>query len=178
MKSVLCLHGIGQRAAQFRIICKDLVKTCIRANFLFAEGTLDHNDGKSWYPITGLLDKRIYSKDEMDGAFKLIDKMIIDNNCTAVIGFSQGGSLLDAYLNHHSTKYVSKAIFISSFSYPGYTTPIKSVKAMNVIGKRDLIVPEKYKPYNYENIKTIYHPGGHIFPGGKVINEICDFLVE
>jgi len=122
MINVLCLHGCCQSEEVFRSYLKNMMRICKKEmNFFFMEGRFDHPDGgKTWYPKP-LVVKDIgnieYTPELVGDTLDLVHDFIITNNITVLLGFSQGGNLVDTYLNykHPDNKPIVKAVILSGY---------------------------------------------------------------
>ena len=117
MINVLCLHGCCQSEEVFRSYLKNMMRICKKEmNFFFMEGRFDHPDGgKTWYPKP-LVVKDIgnieYTPGLVGDTLDLVHEFIIANDIAVLLGFSQGGNVIDAYLNykHPENGPITKAV--------------------------------------------------------------------
>lgn len=186
MTRVLCLHGCRQSKDVFESILKPLVKMSEKydVNFYFIEGMYDCIDhGKTWYNKPLIIEdigKINYDPELIKECMAQVDQFIIENNITVLLGFSQGGNVIDAYLRSDclGRMKIEKAVIISgySFIYPDVDL-LLDTPLLSIFSPMDEIVRPEFKPVLYKNIEEIEHDKGHKIPTRKpILRRICEFL--
>jgi len=160
---MLCLHGKCQTAYSFKFCSRTLQK---KLNKNIGMVFVNSPYGKSWYPETN-------NKAEI---FHFLDQEIIDKKIKFLMGFSQGGTLIDDYLKNYDDREASidKVVIISGRN-SGDT--YLDIDLLNIYSHKDDIVPFDVRPTAYRSISEIEHDRGHIINLNKNISTaICDFI--
>ncbi len=113
-------------------------------------------------------------KDTLDD----IDKLIIDNDITVLLGFSQGANVVDTYLSHREHAGIKCAVIMSGYSLvdPGRKDKV-DVPVLGVVSEADDVVPHDLNPIDYVSTKVLTHNKGHKLPtSNPQIREICVFM--
>ncbi len=183
--NVLCLHGCNQTEEMF----KRLLKTYIQLGekqynlkFHFTEAKYDHPDGgKTWYNKSlnvediGTIE---YDKDLVEDCMENISELIKSLNIHVLLGFSQGGNVVDTFLSHHINENIICAVIMSGYSLVDSNRLNKiDVPVLTVISESDNIVPIKWNPNDYIENYVLNHDKGHKLPTKKLdIRKICIFI--
>ncbi len=97
---VIMFHGYTQRGEAMKPLADALAKRLPDAAFIFNDGPLDANKGKSWYVLRGedpTNTKAAVKKLAVDTVTKASEGLKVSHQNIVVVGFSQGGGVaLDA----------------------------------------------------------------------------------
>lgn len=188
--NILCLHGCNQTqeifeglTKQFRSIATTYSKTqnC-DINFYYIEAQYDHSlGGKTWYNVElnvnkiGVIE---YEENVVRDTLEMLDKKIKELNINVLLGFSQGGNVIDTYLTHVENN-IKCAVIFSGYNLIDPNRNLKcETHVMNVCSDIDTIVPIKFMPI-YKNMEIKYHNKGHKLPTSKpYIREIINYVYE
>ena len=105
--NILCLHGCNQTKEMFESVMKNFVNivskdpkffvTFIQADYLHPDG------GYTWYHVP-LVVKDIgviaYSEELVKPTMDNIQQIITEKNINVLLGFSQGGNVVDVYCKY------------------------------------------------------------------------------
>lgn len=196
---VLCLHGCRQDAKMFESILRDYIKIGSKSHnlmFHFLEGAYDDPlKGKTWYsrPLdVAAIGAIPYESDLVASAMVQLDKAIDRCKATVLLGFSQGGNVIDTYLHHHGgTTKIERAVLCSTYPLVSWTPtpsavdvydqrppldlPVLSVYSSS--SSDDSITPPAFQPTAYSPLHTMTHTKGHKMVTSKpVIREMCAFM--
>ncbi len=186
--NVLCLHGCRQTAAmQEKIMCSYIkIGKDMNMNFFFLEAEYSHSGcGKMWVPEELVIEEigNIYYEDvTVDKCLERLDTYIKTNQINVLLGFSQGGNIIDTYLQNYENK-IKCAVIISGYGFL-YRAVDKNnkrsdVPLLNVYSESDNIVAPKYKPHMYNAISVIEHDYGHRHPTNKqIVRKIMDWISD
>lgn len=170
----------------FESILKPLVKFGEKydTQFYFIEGMYDYIDhGKTWYNKPLVIEdigKITYDGELIKECMIQIDQFVIENDINALLGFSQGGNVVDTYLRSDclGKMKIEKVVIISGYSFV-YPTEISLLQTplLSIFSANDEIVRPEFKPVFYKNIEEIEHDKGHKIPTQKpILRRICEFL--
>lgn len=188
--NVLCLHGCNQTKNIFEDITKHIrnisdkfskTKEC-QIKFYYIEAQYDHSwGGKTWYKIEldiTQIGKLEYKTEIASPTLEMLDNIIKELNINVLIGFSQGGNVVDTYLVNKSNN-IKCAIIFSGYNFVDKNRNIDiSTPVMNVFSEEDKIVPSKFMPV-YKNMELKSHDKGHKLPTSKpFIREIIEFIYK
>jgi predicted esterase len=143
------------------------------------EAKFDHPDkGKTWYKDTlQITDIGVYPLDT-DLINQTLDDVaanILQYNADILIGFSQGGNVVDTFLVNRPNQ-IKCAIIFSGYSFVDESRIIVSTPVMNVCATNDDIVLPTYMP-KYTNSITVLHDKGHKIPTSKpILRQIVEFI--
>ena len=205
MKTInaLFLYGCNQNVVMAKSLTKDLVKIfmndCKKQNVVFNmfyleaqyNQTSDDNEKKTWLSVPLNLDELKSNQLEYSKYFPMIndtmayiDEFIKMNNINLLIGFSQGGNMIDNYLtyyqkrNNESERNISFAIIFSGYQMLNSERTINdNVKVINVFSNEDDIVPCMIRP-TFKTSFDIEHNRGHKIPNNPIIRTISTKLCE
>jgi predicted esterase len=93
---VVFFHGYTQKGEAMRVLAEDLAKRLPNAAFVFNDGPLDINQGKSWYILRGpdpTNTKAAVKTLAADTVKKAQQGLKVKPQNTVVVGFSQGGGV-------------------------------------------------------------------------------------
>jgi predicted esterase len=185
---VLCLHGCCQSEEMFR----SLLKTWIRIGekdhdleFHFLQATTPHsNGGWTWY--TKELDVSAigtlqYDPDMQNPCLDRVHAYVREHKIDVLLGFSQGGNVVDTYLyKYDMCGPVQRGVIFSGYEMllsgdrvrPGLGAPM-----LSVYSDADEIVPSKFRPKHYLALAEFAHTKGHRLPSGnKTIRALCQYM--
>ena len=170
--NILCLHGCNQTKEMFESVMKNFVNivskdpkfsvTFIQADYLHPDG------GYTWYHVP-LVVKDIgviaYSEDLVKPTMDNIQQIITEKNINVLLGFSQGGNVVDVYCKYfNQNKQIKKAIIMSSYSLCNENEPqISDIPVLNVVSESDVVVPHNLYPKSYVESYLIKHEKGSVF---------------
>lgn len=95
-QAVIFFHGYTQRGVAMKPLADTLAKRLPDAAFIFNDGPLDANNGKSWYVLRGEdpENTRAASKKlAVDTVTKVSEGLKVPHDQIVVVGFSQGGGV-------------------------------------------------------------------------------------
>jgi len=93
---VIFFHGYTQRGVAMKPLADTLAKRLPDAAFIFNDGPLDANNGKSWYILRGEdpeNTKGAAKKLAVDTVTKVSEGLKVPHDQIVVVGFSQGGGV-------------------------------------------------------------------------------------
>ncbi len=193
--NVLCLHGCGQTRDQFEKLMKKYVKVGERdynLKFYFTQAKYDWPfgapGGKTWYKeplIVSEIGKQPYDpilvKDTMDD----IDGLIKHYDIHVLLGFSQGGNVVDTYFEYRRFRFPTilplRAVIMSGYSFVDFRRST-DVPKLSVVSKRDKVVPLEYDPLNYNFVPLgftgrLFHCKGHnVTQKCSIVKAVCNFI--
>ncbi len=182
--NVLCLHG----CCQTQEIFEKLMKTYIRLGekqynlkFHFTEAKYDHPDGgKTWYNrplVVGDIGTITYSEDLVKDTLEDIYQLIETNNIDVLLGFSQGGNVVDTFMAYKEHKNIKGVVIMSGYSLINEKEDIEyDTPTLAVTSKADTVVPFDLTKKLYPNY-ILEHDKGHKVPTrNPQIRKICKFM--
>jgi len=186
--NILCLHGCNQSREIFETITKHFREISFtfsktndcNINFHYTEALYDHScGGKSWYNVEFDISKIgtiEYDSDTVNPTINHIDKLVSELNIDVLLGFSQGGNVVDTYLVN-KTNSIKCAIIFSGYNFIDENRNVNvETHVMNVISEEDKIVPSKFMPI-YKNMEVRYHNKGHKLPTSKpFVRNIIEYI--
>jgi len=183
--NILCLHGCCQNVEILKNLLRDYIKLSTpNTQWYFIEGKYNHSRcGKTWfYPELSLdqIGKDVIEMNEINNILNDIDIYIKENKINVLIGFSQGGNVVDCYLR------LFKNDIKCAIIYAGYTFPqlVKLQNSINlpilyITSENDEIVPTELRPTDYENMILLLHDKGHKIPTQKIIiKQVLSFISD
>lgn len=180
--NILCLHGCCQNTDIFKNLLRDYMKLSPDIKWHFIEGKYDHSRcGKTWFQPELSLDQigqDVVKLDEIKSVLIDIDEYIKLHKINVLLGFSQGGNVVDCYLRLYPDNNIKCVVIGSGYSFPSLVKHNDDIKLpiLYIGSEIDDIVLFKNKP-NYLNEKNIMHDKGHKVPTQKVIiKEVIDFI--
>jgi len=186
--NILCLHGCCQNQDMLQSLLKNFINICDKDkehqfNFYYVQAEYQHPDGGfTWYNIPLVvkdIGKIKYNENMVKPTLEYIDRIIKEKNINILMGFSQGGNVVDCYLKYYVHTQIKKAVILSSYSLVNENEPIiDDVSVLNVISKTDEIVPYELYPKNYIHSQLIEHDKGHKFPRNGIFREIKNFMTS
>lgn len=150
--------------------------------FHFAEAKYDHpQGGKTWYnkPLDVSQIGRIpYDEALVSDALDDIAKIVETNQIHVLLGFSQGGNVVDTFLQYRPHASIRCAVILSGYSLvDAARKTIDGVSLLNIVSEADTIVPHILAPQDYKSVQTIRHDKGHKIPTQNgFIREMCSFM--
>ena len=183
-RRVLCVHGSGQTAANFRHLMQPFKMAGERngIQFFFIEGPFLHPShyGRMWYPCP-ITDMRhtVLPRNVVARACEQVAEAVHKHDINALMGFSQGGSLVDTYLHHcwESPTPIQKAVIWAGYEIQLPGRRVIDVPLLSIVSPQDAIVPAEVAPRHYQDIETVVHDKGHrIVITNSFVGRICSFL--
>jgi len=185
--NILCLHGCNMTLETFQSCFSNMLHICkndTNMKFFFMEAKYDHPlGGKTWYhkPLNVTdIGHELYDENLVSDTIHDLDQFIIDNKINILLGFSQGGNVVDVYLKYFNTqKLIKQAVIMSSYSLVNNNEPIidDTTSVLCVISDEDTIVASNLYPKNYTNALLLKHNKGHKIPGNPVLRQIKNFIL-
>lgn len=182
--NVLCLHGCSQTKDMFISLLSGFVKICKndKIKFFFMQAKYDHPDGNyTWYNKPLEVDKignLEYDEQLVSDALDDVETFIKENNINVLLGFSQGGNVVDTFLQHRNHSMIVRAIIMSSYSLNEPDRKIvEDVEVLNVVSEIDEIVRHDLYPRNYTHALLLKHDKGHKIPGNPVMRQVRNFIL-
>lgn len=188
--NILCLHGCNQTKEMFEGLTKQMREIAMTLSkskshdirFHYIEAQYDHSlGGKTWYNVELDVSKigTIELDHEMvDPTLNMIENVIENLNIEVLLGFSQGGNVVDTYLMNKQNK-IKCAVIFSGYNL---VDPQRNNKCetpvLNVYSDQDTIVPAKFMP-QYKNMEVKSHDKGHKLPTSKpYVREIIEYIYK
>ncbi len=185
---VLCLHGCNQNTEAFTGYLSNFSRILKKYNVVlhYLEAPYDHpRGGKTWLAVPlDIADIGIQKYDqetlEINKTLDMIHTEIVKNNVSILLGFSQGGNMVDLYLGYkNDDNMIKKGIVISGYYLVDADRKNNDTVSVLIIeSDSDDIVKPEYSPQHYKNKETIKHDKGHKIPGSEILRKIADFIVE
>lgn len=189
----IMLHGCRQTNPEFEGYCKNLRRILkpLAADFLFVEAQYDYPDkGKMWFPTPLPIPVRLedvnYSPEYVSDSLQKIHEVVAahEGDNIVLLGFSQGGCAVDAYLAYEYPKHytdqgpVKAAVIVSGYCLVDQARAPLNVPLLNVYGRADTIVSPDIRPTErqYTTITEISHDGGHVIPASAQCREMLAAL--
>ena len=186
MINVLCLHGCNQTQEMFKRLMKNYIRLGkqYNLNFYFTEAKYEHPiGGKTWYKTPLNVEDIGHIKHDFDltnDTLVDIENLIHDNHIDILLGFSQGGNVVDTYLAVKKNTMIKRAVIMSGYSLlnpPLPLSPSNNIPILNVISQNDTVVPFNLAPKTHDEIYTLEHDKGHKLPTkNSQIRKICIFM--
>jgi len=186
-----CLHGCCQNNEMFKSCLKNMLSIASKENkkagydkftFHFLEADYDHPDGgKTWYSkVLDVNDIKVgipYDPTFVIPTLKKVDEFVNKNNINVLLGFSQGGNVVDSYARYMENE-ISTIIILSGYSFVNPEAKQVDVNFIDIFSDCDDIVPSDKHPTNYNSNKTtiIKHDKGHKVPGNPIIRKILSLI--
>lgn len=183
MINILCLHGCNQSEDMLRSILKTLIKIGNKCDiqFHFIQAMYEHSlGGYTWYEKE--LDVSEIGNIQLDGSMisscmKQVHEYITKHDITVLLGFSQGGNVVDTYLNEYPDSPINRALIFSGYELVNQERKKLKVPLLSFYSEMDDIVPSKHRPSNYQVLYEEKHLKGHRFPtGNPLLRKICCFI--
>lgn len=187
--NILCLHGCNQTKDMFSSILKPLMEISttyaknkkLEVNWHFIEAKYDHpQGGKTWYnkPLdVDQIGSIPLDHDLVDGTLDDLTEVINKLNINVLVGFSQGGNVVDTYLVNRPNN-IKCAVIFSGYNLVDPERKIIDTPVMNVCSQADIVVPCKFMP-NYSHMEIKEHDKGHKIPTSRpFLREILDFMTK
>lgn len=188
--NILCLHGCNQTQEMFERLTKQMREIattfCKSKNcdmkWHFMEAQYEHsNGGKTWYNIeldVSKIGTIEYDHDMVNPTLETLDVMINSLNIHVLLGFSQGGNVIDTYLVNRINP-IKCAVIFSGYSLVDENRNNNcQTQIMNVYSDEDIIVPSKHMPI-YINMTLKSHDKGHKLPTSKpYVREIIEYIYK
>lgn len=182
--NVLCLHGCNQTQEMFEGLMKNYVRLGEKQynlKFLFTEAKYDHPlGGKTWYKRAldvSQIGSIPYEEDLVNDALNDINKLIDDNDVQVLLGFSQGGNVVDTFLAYKGNPKIKCAVIMSGYSLVDSSRETVNVPVLGVVSENDDVVPHILNPIQYQEHHLIKHDKGHKLPTANgMIRQICLFM--
>jgi len=109
-----------------------------------------------------------------------IDALIAEHNITVLLGFSQGGNVVDTYLAYRNNPNIKCAVIMSSYALVDEDRSSLmekvNIPVLTVSSAADVVVPQTLTPI-YPTTFALEHDKGHRLPTKKPsIRKICIFM--
>lgn len=184
MTKVLCLHGCNQTKSMYESILKSLVKIGTKSHdleFFFIEAEYEHPlGGFTWYnrPLEvkdiGSIE---YDDDLVRSCMDQIQRAIDELDIDVLVGFSQGGNVVDTYLATHEDTRIKRAIIFSGYELNNKDRQTVKIPTLSVYSEEDTVVESKHRPSHYEILSEFKHEKGHKHPTGNPLQRsFCEFI--
>lgn len=168
---VIFFHGYTQRGMAMKPLADTLAKRLPDAAFIFNDGPLSVNDGKSWYVLRGEdteNTKGAVKKLAVDTVTKVSEGLKVPHDKIVTVGFSQGGGMaFDA--GSCSTPDVKAVVSLAGVTANGDCAKEASGKSAEVLiiyNEGDPTVrPERIQQFQEQLTKQGYESKLEIFPG-------------
>lgn len=187
---VLCLHGCCQDESMFRSLLKNWIRIGEKDHnleFHFLQAELPHSDGGfTWF--TSELDVSAigtieYSRALCNPCLERVHAYVVDHQIDVLLGFSQGGNVVDTYLwRYDMYGPVKRAMILSGYEL-AHTDPTPNnngkhpplaVPMLSIYSDADDVVSSKLRPTGYVELTEYAHSKGHRLPtGNKLIRAFC-----
>lgn len=168
---VAFLHGCCQTNEMFKSLSKEykemLRKKYKDCDFVYIEGQYDHSrTGKTWYKTE--LDLSLIGTDHIpdvhiNETLDYVESIIRHEGVSILVGFSQGGNVIDTYLRwRNADSHIKSALILNGYSFPRYHHLTPTVDLLvYVSSENDEIVNHELLHTNYTSIVTFQHDKGH-----------------
>lgn len=186
-----CLHGCCQTIEIIKLYLTNMLSIAEKENkkagydkftFHFLEADHPHDDGgKTWYSkMLNVDDIKVgipYDPTYVLPTLKKVDEFVKKYNINVLLGFSQGGNVVDSYVRYMEND-ISSVIIISGYSFVDPESKPVNVNFIDVFSDEDDVVPSDMHPTNYvaDRITIIKHEKGHRIPGNPVIRKILSLI--
>ncbi len=188
--NVLCLHGCNQTEEVFRGLLRHFIKLGEKQynlKFHFIEAKYDClQGGKTWYNRqldVAEIGSIPYEYDLVNDTLDDIGKIIKEKNINVLLGFSQGGNVVDTFLGYRDLNNypnIKCAVILSGYSLvanPKFLRYNPNIPILGVVSDIDTIVLPKFNPTHYQETSLLKHEKGHKIPTRKPqIREILTFM--
>lgn len=185
---ILCLHGCCQTSEMCKSVLKNFIEICnkdksAKFEFYFMEGKYVHPDGgKTWYNkplVVADIGNINYDENLVKDTLEDVHSFVLEKDINILMGFSQGGNVVDTYLHYHDHPNIKKAVILSSYSLNDPNRNIvDDVSVLNLISECDTVVPHHLYPKNYTSSTLIMHDKGHKIPGNPIMRQVKDFIIN
>lgn len=159
------LHGCCQDNAIFTSLmkpyCEIMKKTYGVTECIFIEAQYEHSrKGKTWFQRELELTKigtDDISNEDIELTLSYVEDIIRKQNIEILIGFSQGGNVMDTYLRTRNTDdHIKRAMILNAYSFPRYVHLKPSLeKLVFITSLQDDIVPHDILTENYDSTKKL-----------------------
>jgi predicted esterase len=180
--NILILHGCNQNSD----FIKSLLKTWIKIgkdniDFHFIQARHAHSlGGYTWYEKeldVVQIGSIKYEENLVLPCLKAIDDYIVKHRITVLMGFSQGGNVIDAYLHQYPKSPIKRTLIFSGYELIYDERKIISTPTLSIYSEVDTVVPFKFRPKNYSNLTEFTHDKGHKLPtGNPLIRKFCNYI--
>lgn len=188
--NIAFLHGNHQNSDVFCKLMKQYIKVIkqvnqrngVETNFYhinakysfipYSDSIFEDNDGdyRMWYKtpldINQISEDGSYQNIPEDDIFECLDYVstfIEENNINFLIGFSQGGNVVDTYLRlRNNDGKIKTAIIINGYSFKCYSDIVPFIdRIIYISSDKDLIIKPNSLKNNYNNLIEFKHEMGH-----------------
>lgn len=184
---VLCLHGCNQTEEMFRSILKNMMKIGVKSHnleFHFIQAEYPHsNGGWTWYSkelqVADIPGGIAHSEELVADCMERIDNYVRDHGITVLLGFSQGGNVVDTYLSSTSDSPIERAVILSGYELVQDEREPVETPLLSIYSDKDDVVPSSCRPTNYATLHEYHHEKGHKFPtGNPLLRKFCKFIED
>jgi len=187
--NVLCLHGCNQTQKMFTDLMKPIIQLattyCKDKEYIiswhFIEANYDHSlGGKTWYNVeldVSKIGQITMDHNMTDQTLNELDTTIKNLKIDVLLGFSQGGNVVDTYLvNKENT--IKCAVIFSGYNLIDPDRKQVDLPVINVCSDIDEIVKPEFMPL-YKNMIVMRHEKGHKLPTSKpFVRQIIEFIYK
>jgi predicted esterase len=182
------LHGCRQSSDVISSLLNDYRKKLKTydpsTNFFFLEGPFNYSEfGKMWYQtelrLEGIGTDDIPESD-IETTLDYLSAFVKTNRINSLIGFSQGGNVIDTYLRlRNNDTHIQTAIIMSGYGFPRYESLLVSIPVLFIASQSDDIVPFSLLPLGYTNKTQMEHDKGHKIQLKKsFVNDVAKWLIK
>jgi hypothetical protein len=140
-----------------------------------------NNKNKTWYEVE-LVVAEIgtipYSEALVRPCLERVDQYVKANDITVLLGFSQGGNVIDTYLHQYPDSPIQRAIILSGYELCYEKRNVVNVPLLSYYSESDAVVPIEHKPTNYKTLYEVAHNKGHALPTSKPVIRKCITFME
>ncbi len=197
--NIIFLHGCRQNSQIYMKIMDNYIKKIMKSGSKVygLDGPFDYNgeldddvdqqimtNQKMWFETRlrleniGLDD---VPHDQINFTLDYLQKEIELHDIDILIGFSQGGNLIDTYLRLRNLDFrIKRVIILNGYTFPRYRGLIPNVELCIIVtSKNDEIVPMDKLHNNYSKSLFFEHEKGHkIKTNSTFIRDIVDSLLS
>ena len=120
-----------------------------------------------------------YNENLVKDTLEVVHYFVLEKDINTLMGFSQGGNVVDTYLHYHEHSNIKKAVILSSYSLNDPDRNIvDDVSVLNIISDSDTVVPDQLYPKNYTTSILIMHDKGHKILGNPIMRQVKDFIIS
>lgn len=175
LAKVAFLHGCCQTKEMFASLAKPYIGMLDKkfAKITHLEGQYDHSrSGKMWFRSEfdfALIGTDVAPSSEVDETLDHVEEQVRSSNINMLIGFSQGGNVVDSYLRlRNGDGHIKSAVIFNGYSFPRYHDLTPSVLTLVYVSSdADEIVKPDQLHNNYPESTCLTHDKGHKLQASK-----------
>jgi predicted esterase len=184
MTRVLCLHGCNQDGPMFERLLKDYIKIGAKLDVELIMSEANHvhpNGGKTWFskPLdVSEIGTLALDVDMVTPTLQDLHVEIESTKADVLLGFSQGGNVVDTYLGMYQGRTrIKKAVIISGYEFVDKARKHLDTPLYSVFSPQDTVVPPRHQPVHYKSLACIEHDKGHKMPTSRpVIRRLMQWI--